>query len=130
MVCMIKFRPMFSRLISRKALSCWLVAALLLQSLMPAMAGVRSGDGTRWTEVCVSSGVKWVQMSDANKPQFSHAAADHCVLCAATGAAPEFDVRVYLSDSATDRFSFRRDRTPLLTFSAFQRHSRAPPSFS
>ena len=130
MVCMIKFRPMFSRLISRKALSCWLVAALLLQSLMPAMAGVRSGDGTRWTEVCVSSGVKWVQMSDANKPQFSHAAADHCVLCAATGAAPEFDVRVYLSDSATDGFSFRRDRTPVLTFSAFQRHSRAPPSFS
>jgi hypothetical protein len=106
------------------------VAALLLQSLMPAMAGVRSGDGTRWTEVCVSSGVKWVPMSDAGEPQFSHAAADHCVLCAATGAAPEFDVRVYLSDSATDRFSFRRDRTPVLTFSAFQRHSRAPPSFS
>lgn len=130
MVCMIKFRPMFSRLISRKALSCWLVAALLLQSLMPAMAGVRSGDGTRWTEVCVSSGVKWVPMSDAGEPQFSHAAADHCVLCAATGAAPEFDVRAYLSESATDRFTFRRDRTPVLTFSAFQRHSRAPPSFS
>ena len=130
MVCMIKFRPMFSRLISRKTLSCWLVAALLWQSLMPAMAGVRSGDGTRWTEVCVSSGVKWVQMSDANKPQFSHAAADHCALCAATGAAPEFDVRAYLSDSATDSLVLRRDRTPVLTFSAFQRHSRAPPSFS
>ena len=127
MVCMIKFRPMFSRLISRKTLSCWLVAALLLQWLMPAMAGVRSGDGTRWTEVCVSSGVKWVPMSDAGEPQFSHAAADHCVLCAATGAAPEFDVRAYLSDSATDSLSLRRDRTPVLTFSAFQQQSRAPP---
>jgi hypothetical protein len=127
---MIKSRPMFSRLISRKALSYWLVAALLLQSLMPAIAGVRSGDGTRWIEVCVSSGVKWVPMSDAGEPQFSHAAADHCVLCAATGAAPEFDVRTYLSDLATDSLSFRRDRTPILTFSAFQRQSRAPPSLS
>ncbi len=124
---MIKFRPMFSRLISRKALSCWLVAALLLQSLMPAIAGVRSDDGTRWAEVCVSSGVKWVQMPDASEPQLSHVAADHCVLCAATGAAPEFDVRTYLSDVATDQPSIRRDRTPVLTFSAFQRQSRAPP---
>ena len=121
---------MFSRFISRKALSCWLVAALLLQSLMPAMAGVRSGDGKRWAEVCVSSGVKWVQMSDASEPQFSHAAADHCVLCAATGAAPAFDVLTYLSDSATDMPSLRRDRTPVLTISAFQQQSRAPPSFS
>ncbi len=121
---------MFFRLISRKALSYWLVAALLLQSLMPAIAGVRSGDGTRWTEVCVSSGVKWVPMSDTGELQFSHAAADHCVLCAATGAAPEFDVGPYLSDSATDSLSLRRDRTPILAFSAFQRQSRAPPSFS
>ena len=127
---MIKFDPMFYRLISRKALSCWLVAALLLQSLMPAVAAVRSGDGERWTEVCFSSGVKWVSMSDAGEPQFSHAAADHCVLCAATGAAPEFDVGTYLSDSATDSLSLRRDRTPILAFSAFQRQSRAPPSFS
>ena len=127
---MIKSGTMFSRLISRKALSCWLVAALLLQSLMPTMAGVSAGDGTRWTEVCVSSGVKWVPMSDAGEPQFSHVAADHCVLCAATGAAPEFDVRAYLSDSATDSLSLRRDRTPVLTFFALQRQSRAPPSFS
>jgi len=67
---------MFPRFISRKALSCCLVAALLLQSLMPACAGVRSGDGTRWAEVCVSSGVKWVSMADAGEPQFSHAASD------------------------------------------------------
>jgi hypothetical protein len=121
---------MFPRFTSRKALSCWLVAALLLQSLMPAIAGVRSGDGTRWAEVCVSSGVKWVSMSDAGEARVSHAAVDHCVFCAATGAAPEFDVRDYLSDSATDMPSIRRDRTPVLTFSAFQQQSRAPPSFS
>jgi len=128
--CMIKFCLMFFRLISRKALSRWLVAALLLQSLMPAMAGMRSGDGMRWAEVCVSSGVKWVQMSDASQAQFSHVAADHCVLCAATGAADEFDVSAYLSDVATDSPSIRRDRTPVLTFFAFQRQSRAPPIFS
>lgn len=111
---------MFPHFISRKALACWLVAALLLQALVPSIAAVHSGDGERWTEVCFSSGVKWVSMSDAGEPQFSHAAADHCVLCAATGAAPEFDVRDYLSDSATDMPSIRRDRTPVLTFSAFQ----------
>ena len=127
---MINFRLMFSRLISRKALSCWLVAALLLQSLMPVIAGMRADDGTRWTEVCVSSGVKWVQMSDASGAKLAHAAADHCVLCAATGAAPEFDVRTYLSDSATGSPSLRRDRLPVLTFSAFQQQSRAPPCFS
>ena len=129
-VCVIKFCPMISRLFSRTALTCWLVAALLWQLLMPAIAGVRSGDGGRWTEVCVSSGVKWVQTSDANQPPFSHAAADHCVLCAATGAAPEFDVRAYLLDAAPDRLSPLRGHTPFLVFSAFQRRSRAPPSFS
>ncbi len=129
-VCVIKFDPMMFRLCSRKALSCWLVAALLWQSLMPAIAGLRSGDGGRWTEVCASSGVKWVQTSDVGQPQVSHAAADHCVLCAATGAARDFDVRAYLSDAATDSLSLRRGRTPVLSFSAFQRRSRAPPSFS
>jgi len=121
---------MFARLISRKALSLGLVAALLLQSLLPAMAGVQAGAGKRWAEVCGSSGMKWVAIPDAGDSQPSHAATDHCVLCAATGAAPEFDASVYLSDSVTDCPSLRRDRTPVLTFSAFQRQSRAPPSFS
>ena len=122
-----KIPIMFTRLISRKALSCWLVAALLLQALMPAMAGVRTGDGTRWAEVCFSSGVKWVPISDASDPQVSHVAADHCVLCAATGAAPEFDAGSYLSDLASDSPSLRRDRTPVLILSVFQRQPRAPP---
>ena len=127
---MINFGPMFHRLFSRKALSCWLLAALLLQSLMPAIASVRSGDGARWIEVCVSSGVKWVQMSDASETPSLHSAADHCVLCAATGATPEFDAGRYLSDAATASPSIPLDRTPVLTFFAFQRQSRAPPSLS
>ena len=121
---------MFDCLRPRKALSRWLLAALLLQCLMPAIASVRAADSARWIEICVSSGVKWVQMADAADAQSAHTAADHCVLCAATGAAPEFDVRDYLSDSATDMPSIRRDRTPVLTFSAFQQQSRAPPKLS
>jgi hypothetical protein len=121
---------MFDRLRPRKALSRWLLAALMLQCLMPAIASVRAADSARWIEICVSSGVKWVQMADAADGQSAHTAADHCVLCAATGAAPEFDVRDYLSDSATDMPSIRRDRTPVLTFSAFQQQSRAPPKLS
>ena len=124
---MIRSAPMFDRLRPRKALSRWLLAALLLQCLMPAIASVRAADSARWIEICVSSGVKWVQMADAADAQSAHTAADHCVLCAATGAAPEFDVRDYLSDSATDMPYIRRDRTPVLTFSAFQQQSRAPP---
>ena len=121
---------MFFRLISRKVLSCCLLAALLWQSLMPAIASLRSRDGARWIEVCVSSGVKRVQMDDANEQQFSHAAADHCVLCAGTGATPEFDAGAYLSDLANENPFRRSDRTTILTFSAFQRQSRAPPCFS
>ena len=127
---MIRSGPMFDRLRPRKALSRWLLAALLLQCLMPAIASVRAADSARWIEICVSSGVKWVQMADAADAQSAHTATDHCVLCAATGAAPEFDVHDYLSDSATDMPSIRRDRTPVLTFFALQRQSRAPPSFS
>jgi hypothetical protein len=121
---------MFDRLFSRKALSRWLLTALLLQSLMPAIASLRPADGARWIEVCVSSGVKWVQIDDGSGTMASHSAADHCVLCAAAGATPEFDVRRYLSDVATDGPSFRWDRLPILTFSAFQQQSRAPPRIS
>lgn len=122
--------PIFDRLFSRKALLRWMLTALLLQSLMPAIASLHPADGARWIEVCVSSGVKWVQIDDGSGTMASHSAADHCVLCAATGATPEFDVRCYLSDVATDHPSCLWDRPPILTFSAFQRQSRAPPRFS
>jgi hypothetical protein len=121
---------MLIRLAHRKAFSCWLLAALLLQCLMPAIASVHKGDDARWIEVCVSSGVKWVQMPDGGDTQTSHLAAEHCALCAAAGAVPEFDVRDHLVDLPTFSVSPPPDRTALPSLSAFQRHSRAPPSFS
>lgn len=127
---MIRSGPMFDRLRPRKALSRWLLAALLLQCLMPAIASVRAADSARWIEVCVSSGVKWVQMADAGHAESAHAAADHCVLCAATGAAPEFDVSPYLSGVSTFATPSQPDRTPVRSFTAFHQHSRAPPSLS
>ena len=127
---MIRSATMFDRLRPRKVLSRWLLAALLLQCLMPAIASVRAADSARWIEICVSSGVKWVQMADAADAPSAHTAADHCVLCAATGAAPEFDVRPYLSGVSTFAAPSQPDRTPVPTFPAFHQHSRAPPSVS
>lgn len=121
---------MLNRLFLRKALSRWLLSALLLQLLMPAIASVRPADGARWIEVCVSSGVKWVQMDDGSGIASSHSTVDHCMLCATTGGTPEFDVRRYLSDVASDNLSLPSDRSTILIFSAFQRQSRAPPRFS
>jgi len=128
---MIRSEPMFDRLRPRKALSRWLLAALLLQCLMPAIASVRAADSARWIEVCVNSGVKWVKMADAADAadaRSAHSATDHCVLCAATGAAPEFDVRPYLSGFSTFALPSQPDRTLVRTFTAFHQHSRAPPT--
>ena len=127
---MVRSDPMFDRLRPRKALSRWLLAALLLQCLMPAIASVRAADSARWIEVCVNSGVKWVQMSEAADTPSAHSAADHCVLCAATGAAPEFDVRSYLSAVSSFAPPSQPDPTLVRTFTAFHQHSRAPPSLS
>ena len=127
---MIRSTPMFDRLRPRKALSRWLLAALLLQCLMPAIASVRAADSARWIEVCVNSGVKWVQMADTGHVESAHSAADHCVLCAATGAAPEFDVRPYLFGVSTFATPSRPGQVLVRTFTAFHQHSRAPPAFS
>lgn len=120
--------PMFQRLFLRKLLSHWLLAALLLQSLMPAIAGAHGTDSARWIEVCVSSGVKWVPMADDSGPVSSHSASDHCALCAATGAAPEFDARPYLAAFSTFPLPSPPDRTLIRTFTAFHQLSRAPPA--
>jgi hypothetical protein len=83
------------QLIRRRYLSVLLLLALLLQTLLPALGGATAEASDRWIEVCASSGVKWVKLNQGSPAQ-QHSAADHCVLCAATGAAPEFDARAHL----------------------------------
>ncbi len=87
--------------VRRRYLAGLLLLALLLQTLLPALGGAATEASNRWIEVCASSGVKWVKL-DQGSPAQQHSAADHCVLCAATGAAPEFDARAHLDVQLRD----------------------------
>mgnify|MGYP000199112537 CR=1 FL=1 len=124
---------MFLRRIPRHLFASLLVAALLLQSLMPAFAGMRSEQGARWIEVCVNSGIKWVKL-DAGKADLpSHAAdahADHCVLCAATGPVPEFDALRFLPVQPVAAVTLPSVAVPVSAFPGHALRSRAPPAFS
>ena len=115
------------QLIRRRYLSGLLLLALLLQTLLPALAGATAEASNRWIEVCASSGVKWVKL-DQGSPAHQHSAADHCVLCAATGAAPEFDARTHLDVRLRHEVVVS---LPQVSHSWFAGHfilSRAPPA--
>ncbi len=134
------------RRIHRSLLSGWLLAALLLQSLLPAMASMRAEQGAQWIEVCVSSGIRWVKVDASaaaagqfavdqaagDQPATTHATAhaDHCVLCAATGAAPEFDARRYLPLAVATLALPPSVVSPVPAFPGHALQSRAPPVFS
>ncbi len=147
---MLKSRAMSFRRVHRSLLSGLLLAALLLQSLLPAMAGLRAAQGAQWIEVCVSSGIRWVKVdasaattvqaaadpsadtSAAHPPATPHATAhqDHCVLCAATGAAPEFDAHRYLPLAVATVARPSLVVSPVSAFPGHALQSRAPPVFS
>lgn len=117
----------------RSLLSGLLLLALLLQSLLPAFAAVRPDQGSRWIEVCVSSGIQWVKVDSASHdaaPQAASAHADHCVLCAATGAAPEFDATAYLPAQTAAIAALLPPIVPVTAFPGHALRSRAPPAFS
>lgn len=121
------------RRIHRSLLSGLLLAALLLQTLLPAFAAVRAEQGSSWIEVCVSSGIKWVK-SDFASPDSAPASvgshADHCVLCAATGPATEFDANAYLPAQTAALAALPRLIVPVTAFPGHALRSRAPPVFS
>ncbi len=121
---------MFSRYLSRPLLAGLLMAALLMQSLLPAFAGLRSGEHARWIEVCVSSGIKWVQLDASAADPSSDVGAghhEHCVLCAATGPVPEFDAARYLSSQAAVSLLLPAADIVVTTFPGHALRSRAPP---
>ncbi len=126
---MVTSPPMFLRSLHRQLFAGIVLFALLLQTMLPAIAGAASVSGGRWIEVCAASGVKWVKLDHASAAG-QQAAADHCALCAATGALPEFDAARYLKSAAVDVPA----ATPLAaTFQTFPGHllrSRAPPRIS
>ena len=124
---------MFLRRIPRHLFASLLVAALLLQSLLPAFAGVRSDQGARWIEICVNSGIKWVKLDAGKTDSLPHTVgthADHCVLCAATGPAPEFDASRYLPELSFAALALPTHTHLVTAFPGHALRSRAPPAFS
>lgn len=119
---------MFSPTRHRRLLASLLLLALMLQSLLPAMASAAAGASGRWIEVCASSGVKWVQLDTQSAD--AHLADGHCLLCTATGAAPDFDARRYLPPQTTAPMALALIAMDPGVFPGHALHSRAPPAFS
>ncbi len=120
---------MFNPARHRRLLAGILLFALMLQSLLPAMAGALTDGSGRWIEVCAGSGVKWVKI-DQHPAADEHASDGHCLLCAATGAAPEFDARRHLLPQGRDARPVAMAAVPHRVFPGHALRSRAPPAFS
>jgi hypothetical protein len=126
----VKFFAMFISRQIRLFLSRLLLATLLLQAFLPAWAAMQTVGQSNWTEICVSSGIKWVKSTESGHVGL-HTASEHCLFCAVTGAAPEFDASIYLL-GASGNFQHAAI-SPLSVASVFPGHSlqsRAPPSLS
>lgn len=129
----VKYCPMFLRRFPRHLLASLLMAALLLQVLLPAIAGLQTGPGARWIEVCAGSGIKWVKsdLAGADTPSDLPAGhADHCALCAVTGPVPEFDATRFLPASQFARLALPASVSPVTAYPGHDLRSRAPPVFS
>lgn len=111
----------------------FLLAMLLLQAFMPAWAAMQTAGQAGWMEICVSSGIKWVKLADAGDADSNsrQAANDHCLFCAATGAAPEFDASAYLLPSSCCSLPVAiPSRFTAAVFPGHSLQSRAPPALS
>ena len=120
---------MLIRPLHRRLLAGIVLFALMLQLVLPAIAGAASASGERWVEVCAASGVKWIKLEDG-QADAQHAAADHCVLCAATGATPEYDAARYLKAAPEEEQASASLATAYPTFPSHLLRSRAPPQLS
>ena len=121
-----------------RLLAKFLLAAVLLQAVAPAMAAIivqpaNRGDG--WSEVCTVFGTKWVKQSDdsskaedSQKSSQSHNATDgHCIFCASTEAVAVFDASRFLAESASLATRTYANTLAARVFSGHSILSRAPP---
>jgi hypothetical protein len=109
-----------------------LLAAILLQAAGPVLAAYQHKTGAHWTEICSTSGSKWVASKDVDKTSGAgmHVGSDHCVFCGSTGAAHEFDASYYLPACRSSNLPF--SGVQFDTASRYAGHailSRAPPTF-
>lgn len=120
---------MVSRQSKRVSLAALLLFALLMQAMLPAWLAARAQSSARWIEVCSIAGLQWVKADQATDTA-SHVAADHCALCAASGALPGFDVDPYLRAGLSDATAPAATRPRLIAFPGHALRARAPPAFS
>lgn len=113
----------------RVSLAALLLFALLMQAMLPAWSAARAQSSARWIEVCSVAGLQWVK-ADQSPDTASHAAADHCMLCAVSGGLPEFDVSPYLRAGLSESALLAAAGPLIVAFPGHALRSRAPPSFS
>jgi len=113
---------------------CWiakfLLAAVLLQALAPAWAGVNTKSTEPLLEVCTTAGTQWIKQSTHHNDQSSldhHSAHKHCVFCASTGAADTFDASKLFVNHFSSEVPSRFTSLFVQLFSGHSILSRAPP---
>lgn len=116
-------RP-FLRLISR----C-LIALLLLQAALPSWAAFGSSSKAGWIEICAAGGIQWVKLAQPDSQPADHQTAhDHCLLCASTGATPDFDAWAYLDAQRRDEAILLHPQSVPCWYAGHSILSRAPPA--
>ncbi len=113
-----------TRLISR----C-LIAVLLLQVALPSCAAFGTASKAGWMEICASSGIQWVKLAQPDGALADHQTAhDHCLLCASTGAAPDFDARDHLNPQLRHEAITIHPQAAHRWYAGHSILSRAPPA--
>jgi hypothetical protein len=108
----------------------FLLAAVLLQALAPAWAGVNTKSTEPLLEVCTTAGTQWIKQSTHHNDQSlldHHSAHKHCVFCASTGAADTFDASKLFVNHFSSEVPSRFTSLFVQLFSGHSILSRAPP---
>lgn len=123
-ICSMLFRRSFLRHLSR----C-LIAVLLMQVALPSLAASGSRSKAAWMEICAASGIQWVKLAQPEGAPADHQSSHaHCLLCASTGAAPDFDSRIHISDELRDEAITLPSQASQGCYAGHSIRSRAPPA--
>ena len=123
-------RPMKLHTTSLRWFAKFLLAAVLLQALAPAWAGVSNKRTESLLEICTTAGTHWIKQADDNNDPTvldHHSAHKQCVFCASTGAADTFDASKLLVNHFSSEVPSRFTSLVVQLFSGHSILSRAPP---
>ena len=128
---------MFSRTLYQ-LVTKFLIAAVLLQSITPALAaGMAPSPASHegWAEICTVLGTKWVKQNvdksfdkrGEKLPLDQHSGSDHCIFCMSTGALDAFDASNLKDEVRASSIFTYADTLAARAFSGHSILSRAPP---